>query len=73
MNALLQFLEILKLRSVFSLLDSFKALLLEYCLCKCLLMKVVSEKQRKEAAPPVTPLVHASDKTKYFLAEVCEG
>ncbi|XP_041992784.1 SH3 domain-containing protein 3-like [Salvia splendens] len=31
--------------------------------------EVVSEKQRKEAAPPVTPLVHASDKIKYFLAE----
>ncbi|GFP91252.1 intersectin-1 [Phtheirospermum japonicum] len=31
--------------------------------------EMVSEKQRKEAAPPVTPL-HTSGKTKYFLAEV---
>ncbi|KAL0398390.1 UNVERIFIED_CONTAM: SH3 domain-containing protein 3 [Sesamum radiatum] len=31
---------------------------------------MVSEKQRKEAAPPVTPLNHTSEKTKYFLAEV---
>ncbi|KAL3616955.1 SH3 domain-containing protein 3 [Castilleja foliolosa] len=30
--------------------------------------EMVSEKQRKEAAPPVTPL-HTSGKTKYFLAE----
>ncbi|KAL2475093.1 SH3 domain-containing protein [Abeliophyllum distichum] len=32
--------------------------------------EIVSEKQRKEAAPPVTPLNHSSEKTKYFLAEV---
>ncbi|KAL0305549.1 UNVERIFIED_CONTAM: SH3 domain-containing protein 3 [Sesamum radiatum] len=32
--------------------------------------EMVSEKQRKEAAPPVTPLNHTSEKTKYFLAEV---
>ncbi|KAK6123936.1 hypothetical protein DH2020_042281 [Rehmannia glutinosa] len=31
--------------------------------------EMVSEKQRKEAAPPVTPINHASGKTKYFLAE----
>ncbi|KAL0363529.1 UNVERIFIED_CONTAM: SH3 domain-containing protein 3 [Sesamum calycinum] len=31
--------------------------------------EIVSEKQRKEAAPPVTPLNHTSEKTKYFLAE----
>ncbi|KAK4491610.1 hypothetical protein RD792_002365 [Penstemon davidsonii] len=31
--------------------------------------EMVSEKQRKEAAPPVTPLSHTSEKTKYFLAE----
>ncbi|KAG8385352.1 hypothetical protein BUALT_Bualt03G0034200 [Buddleja alternifolia] len=31
--------------------------------------EMVSEKQRKEAAPPVTPLNHISEKTKYFLAE----
>lgn len=35
-------------------------------------MKVVSEKQRKEAAPPVAPINPTLDKTKYFLAEVCE-
>ncbi|XP_073313895.1 SH3 domain-containing protein 3-like [Primulina huaijiensis] len=31
--------------------------------------EMVSEKQRKEAAPPVAPLTHTSEKTKYFLAE----
>ncbi|XP_022899359.1 SH3 domain-containing protein 3-like [Olea europaea var. sylvestris] len=31
--------------------------------------EIVSDKQRKEAAPPVTPLNHSSEKTKYFLAE----
>ncbi|XP_051124971.1 SH3 domain-containing protein 3 [Andrographis paniculata] len=31
--------------------------------------EIVSEKQRKEAAPPVTPLKHTTQKTKYFLAE----
>lgn len=38
----------------------------------CHLLQIVSEKQRKEAAPPVAPLNHTSDKTKYFLAEVCQ-
>nr|GMD04411.1 SH3 domain-containing protein 3 [Ipomoea batatas] len=37
--------------------------------------EMVSEKQRKEAtppivAPPATPIIHSSEKTKYFLAEV---
>ncbi|PIN04049.1 Lysophosphatidic acid acyltransferase endophilin/SH3GL, involved in synaptic vesicle formation [Handroanthus impetiginosus] len=32
--------------------------------------EMVSEKQRKEAAPPVAPVNHTSGKTKYFLAEV---
>lgn len=31
--------------------------------------EIVSEKQRKEAAPPVIPLTHTTEKTKYFLAE----
>ncbi|GAA0149134.1 scaffold/adaptor protein [Lithospermum erythrorhizon] len=31
--------------------------------------EMVSEKQRKEGAPPVLPPNHFSDKTKYFLAE----
>ncbi|XP_073124057.1 SH3 domain-containing protein 3 [Henckelia pumila] len=31
--------------------------------------EMVSEKQRKEAAPPVAPLNHTSERTKYFLAE----
>lgn len=32
--------------------------------------ELVSDKQRKEAAPPVIPPDHGSEKTKYFLAEV---
>ncbi|XP_059664699.1 SH3 domain-containing protein 3 [Cornus florida] len=31
--------------------------------------EMVSEKQRKESAPPVIPSNHFSEKTKYFLAE----
>ncbi|GMP73518.1 hypothetical protein CsSME_00031251 [Camellia sinensis var. sinensis] len=31
--------------------------------------EMVSEKQRKESAPPVIPSTYSLDKTKYFLAE----
>ncbi|XAR66654.1 hypothetical protein NMG60_11012954 [Bertholletia excelsa] len=32
-------------------------------------VEMVSEKQRKESAPPVSPSTNGSEKTKYFLAE----
>lgn len=36
-----------------------------------ILWQLVSEKQRKESAPPVIPQENGSEKTMYFLAEVC--
>jgi len=35
--------------------------------------EMVSEKQRKESAPPVIPSSNSSEKTKYFLAEATHG